>query len=163
MYSEELEELIALAIQDGDLTDQKRKIIERRAMKEGEDVEEVMMVVEARLSNIHNQDEVDYTIIGSMYIADVRDRDYAATWREDNKGRGYEIPPRNLNQVMKLVIEYNDVLQKMGVMEYNWLYVFYFSDGYLCHCSVPNLKGNTKAIKHLKSIQNKMKSLSIRL
>lgn len=49
MYSEKLEELISLALQDGNLTEQKRNLIMRRAEKEGEDVEEVMMVVEARL------------------------------------------------------------------------------------------------------------------
>ena len=49
MYSEKLEEVISAALADGNLTEQKRNIIMRRAEKEGEDVEEVMMVVEARL------------------------------------------------------------------------------------------------------------------
>ena len=49
MYSDKLEELISAALQDGNLTEQKRNIIMRRAEKEGEDVEEVMMVVESRL------------------------------------------------------------------------------------------------------------------
>lgn len=51
MYSERLEEVISAALADGNLTEQKRKIIMRRAEKEGEDVEEVMMVVESRLLN----------------------------------------------------------------------------------------------------------------
>jgi formylglycine-generating enzyme required for sulfatase activity len=51
MYSENLEEVISAALADGNLTEQKRKIIMRRAEKEGEDVEEVMMVVESRLLN----------------------------------------------------------------------------------------------------------------
>ena len=51
MYSEKLEEVISAALADGNLTEQKRKIIMRRAEKEGEDVEEVMMVVESRLFN----------------------------------------------------------------------------------------------------------------
>lgn len=49
MYSEKLEELISLVLSDGILTEQKRDIIKRRAEKEGEDVDEVMMIVEARL------------------------------------------------------------------------------------------------------------------
>lgn len=49
MYSERLEEVISAALADGNLTEQKRNIIMRRAEKEGEDVEEVMMVVESRL------------------------------------------------------------------------------------------------------------------
>lgn len=52
MYSEKLEELISAALADGNLTEQKRNIIMRRAEKEGEDVEEVMMMVESRLSQI---------------------------------------------------------------------------------------------------------------
>ena len=51
MYSEKLEEVISAALADGNLTEQKRKIIMRRAEKDGEDVEEVMMVVESRLLN----------------------------------------------------------------------------------------------------------------
>ena len=49
MYSEKLEEVISAALADGNLTDQKRNIIMRRAEKEGEDAEEVMMIVESRL------------------------------------------------------------------------------------------------------------------
>ena len=52
MYSDKLEELISLTIQDGELTEQWRNLIMRRAEKEKEDVEEVMMVVEARLKNL---------------------------------------------------------------------------------------------------------------
>ena len=54
MYSEKLEELISAAIADGNLTDQKRNIIMRRAEKEGEDIEEVMMIVESRLQKATN-------------------------------------------------------------------------------------------------------------
>ena len=54
MYSEKLEELISAALTDGNLTEQKRNIIMRRAEKEGEDVEEVMMVVESRLQKAIN-------------------------------------------------------------------------------------------------------------
>ena len=50
MYSEKLEEVISAALADGNLTEQKRKIIMRRAEKEGEDVEDVMMVVESRFA-----------------------------------------------------------------------------------------------------------------
>ena len=49
MYSQKLEELISLVLSDGTLTEQKRDIIKRRAEKEGENVDEVMMIVESRL------------------------------------------------------------------------------------------------------------------
>ena len=57
MYSDKLEELISLAIQDGELTEQWRNLIMRRAEKEKEDVEEVMMVVEARLKNLKKKNK----------------------------------------------------------------------------------------------------------
>ena len=55
MYSDKLEELISLAIQDGELTEQWRNLIMRRAEKEGEDVDEVMLVVDSRLKKLQPQ------------------------------------------------------------------------------------------------------------
>lgn len=57
MYSENLEELISLVLSDGNLTDEKRDIIKRRAEKEGEDVEEVMMVINSRLKKVSSHPE----------------------------------------------------------------------------------------------------------
>lgn len=59
MYSEKLEEVISAALADGKLTEQKRNIIMRRAEKEGEDAEEVMMVVESRLQKVVNSQRED--------------------------------------------------------------------------------------------------------
>ena len=52
LYSPYLEGLISAALQDGVLTDQKRAVILRRAEKEGEDPDEVEMILNARLSKI---------------------------------------------------------------------------------------------------------------
>ena len=80
MYSEKLEEVISAALADGNLTEQKRNIIMRRAEKEGEDAEEVMMVVESRLlsqgkvqpkQEITKQAKPQDVILDDYYICDV--------------------------------------------------------------------------------------------
>ena len=54
MYNEKLEALITAALADGALTDKKKEIVLRRAVKEGEDPDEVEMVLEARFYEKHN-------------------------------------------------------------------------------------------------------------
>ena len=49
LFSVRLEALIASALQDGVLTEQEQAIIIRRAEKEGEDIEEMGMIINARL------------------------------------------------------------------------------------------------------------------
>lgn len=55
MYSDLLEELIDSVLKDGILTEQTREIIKRRAEKDGEDTEEVLMIVESRLRKLRNR------------------------------------------------------------------------------------------------------------
>ena len=52
-FSERMEKLIAAALQDGVLTDKEKEIIRRRAEKEGEDPDEVEMIIEARLADMN--------------------------------------------------------------------------------------------------------------
>ena len=56
MFSEKLEELISLALSKGEVTEKEREIILRRAEKEGEDVDEVNMVLDARISLLGKRD-----------------------------------------------------------------------------------------------------------
>lgn len=70
-FSERLEKLIAVALQDGILTDKEKEIIRRRAEKEGEDPDEVEMIVEARLAE---------TILNK----DVAEKQHAATEEQRN-------------------------------------------------------------------------------
>ncbi|MBO7581964.1 MAG: hypothetical protein J6T38_10675 [Bacteroidaceae bacterium] len=68
MYSEQLEELISLALEDGILTEQKKNLIIRRAAKEGEDVEEVMMVLETRLQKLNLERTIGKKTVVEKYI-----------------------------------------------------------------------------------------------
>ena len=50
VFSARLEAMIAAALQDGILTDKERELLKKRAEKEGEDWDEVEMIIEARLA-----------------------------------------------------------------------------------------------------------------
>lgn len=50
MFSEELEELIEIAIADGELSEKKRQILFKRAASEGIDLDEFEMILDSRLS-----------------------------------------------------------------------------------------------------------------
>ena len=50
LFSARLEAMIAAALQDGVLTDKERELLKRRVEKEGEDWDEVEMIIEARLA-----------------------------------------------------------------------------------------------------------------
>ena len=53
LFSARLEAMIAAALQDGVLTDEERELLKRRVEKEGEDWDEVEMIVEARLAEMN--------------------------------------------------------------------------------------------------------------
>lgn len=55
IFSDRLEALIAAALQDGVLTDKERELLKRRAEKEGEDWDEVEMIIEARLAEMQTE------------------------------------------------------------------------------------------------------------
>ena len=52
LFSARLEAMIAAALQDGELTDKERELLKRRVEKEGEDWDEVEMIIEARLAEM---------------------------------------------------------------------------------------------------------------
>lgn len=53
-FSTRLETLISAALQDGVLTDKEREVLKRRAEADGEDWDEVEMIIEARLAEMHS-------------------------------------------------------------------------------------------------------------
>lgn len=55
LFSDGLEELINSVAESDEITDKKKEIILRRAVKEGEDPDEVEMVLEARFYEAHNK------------------------------------------------------------------------------------------------------------
>ena len=55
LFSARLEAMIAAALQDGVLTEKERELLKRRVEKEGEDWDEVEMIIEARLAEIQQE------------------------------------------------------------------------------------------------------------
>ena len=55
VFSARLESLISSALQDGVLTDQEKAILKKRAEAEGEDWDEVEMIINARLAEMQNK------------------------------------------------------------------------------------------------------------
>ena len=53
LFSERLETMIAAALRDGVLTDKERELLKKRVEKEGEDWDEVEMIIEARLAEMN--------------------------------------------------------------------------------------------------------------
>ena len=57
VFSDRIEALISAALQDGVLTDKERELLKRRVEKEGEDWDEVEMIIEARLAEMKPRKE----------------------------------------------------------------------------------------------------------
>ena len=112
MYSENLEELISLVLSDGNLTDEKRDIIKRRAEKEGEDVEEVMMVINSRLKKVCSHPEQ-------------KSDDEGNTQEKTKKGTETQehllVPENVVPKVLKIINVYNKKASKWGydLLAYN--------------------------------------------
>ena len=53
-FSSRMETLISASLQDGVLTDQEKAVLKKRAEKEGEDWDEVEMIIEARLAEMNS-------------------------------------------------------------------------------------------------------------
>lgn len=70
IFSARLEMLIKSALQDGILTEQERAIILKRAEKEGEDPDEVAMIIEARLAEMKQSTSSSETNIKSESVSD---------------------------------------------------------------------------------------------
>lgn len=103
MYSEKLEELISLVLSDGNLTEEKRNIIKRRAEKEGEDADEVMMIVESRLQKQSPQ---------SAQTEFVEEETYRKPLLEP--GHNLIVPENVIKKVLKIMEGYNKKAEKWG-------------------------------------------------
>ena len=79
VFSARLEAIITAALQDGVLTDKEREILKRRVEKEGEDWEEVEMIVEARLAEMQptaTVTQVSQTQVQPVVMSSVQESPY---------------------------------------------------------------------------------------
>ena len=73
IFSDRLEALIAATLQDGLLTDKERELLKRRAEKEGEDWDEVEMIIEARLAEMQTEKEIVSAATPQMDAIELKD------------------------------------------------------------------------------------------
>ena len=73
IFSDRLEALIAAALQDGVLTEKERELLKRRAEKEGEDWDEVEMIIEARLAEMQTEKEIVSAASPQMDAIELKD------------------------------------------------------------------------------------------
>lgn len=114
MYSKLLEELIDSVLNDGFLTEQKRDIIKSRAEKDGEDVEEVMMIIESRLRK-QTQKLSHKTIAEKETVMEPQVK------KESEKQSPLIVPENVAPKVLKIIDGFNKKAAKWGyeLLTYN--------------------------------------------
>ena len=109
IISDRLEALIAAALQDGVLTDKERELLKRRAEKEGEDWDEVEMIIEARLAEM--QTEIVSAATPQMDAIELKDADEL-----NNEGLRY-YNSQNYEEAVKRCFKAADVHEKTNIFE----------------------------------------------
>ena len=114
MYSQLLEELIDSVLVDGVLTEQKRDIIERRAEKDGEDAEEVIMIVESRQRKQNSQSSNKPNV-------NIETEKQSQPTEKKQELPQLTVPESVVPQVLKIIKGYNKKAAKWGyeLLTYN--------------------------------------------
>ena len=111
IFSDRLEALIASALQDGVLTDKERELLKRRAEKEGEDWDEVEMIIEARLAEMQTEKEIVSAATPQMDAIELKDANEL-----NNEGlRHYN--SQNYEEAVKRCFKAADVHEKTNIFE----------------------------------------------
>ena len=111
IFSDRLEALISAALQDGVLTDKERELLKRRAEKEGEDWDEVEMIIEARLAEKQTEKEIVSAATPQMDAIELKDANEL-----NNEGlRHYN--SQNYEEAVKRCFKAADVHEKTNIFE----------------------------------------------
>ena len=111
IFSDRLEALIAAALQDGVLTDKERELLKRRAEKEGEDWDEVEMIIEARLAEMQTEKEIVSAATPQMDAIELKDANEL-----NNEGLRY-YNSQNYEEAVKRCFKAADVHEKTNIFE----------------------------------------------
>ena len=111
IFSDRLEALIASALQDGVLTDKERELLKRRAEKEGEDWDEVEMIIEARLAEMQTEKEIVSAATPQIDAIELKDANEL-----NNEGLRYYNSP-NYEEAVKRCFKAADVHEKTNIFE----------------------------------------------
>ena len=111
IFSDRLEALIAATLRDGVLTDKERELLKRRAEKEGEDWDEVEMIIEARLAEKQTEKEIVSAATPQMDAIELKDANEL-----NNEGlRHYN--SQNYEEAVKRCFKAADVHEKTNIFE----------------------------------------------
>ena len=111
IFSDRLEALIAAALQDGVLTDKERELLKRRAEKEGEDWDEVEMIIEARLAEMQTEKEIVSAATPQIDAIELKDANEL-----NNEGLRY-YNSQNYEEAVKRCFKAADVHEKTNIFE----------------------------------------------
>ena len=111
IFSDRLEALIAAALQDGVLTDKEREFLKRRAEKEGEDWDEVEMIIEARLAEMQTEKEIVSAATPQMDAIELKDANEL-----NNEGLRY-YNSQNYEEAVKRCFKAADIHEKTNIFE----------------------------------------------
>ena len=111
IFSDRLEALIAATLQDGLLTDKERELLKRRAEKEGEDWDEVEMIIEARLAEMQTEKEIVSAATPQMDAIELKDANEL-----NNEGLRY-YNSQNYEEAVKRCFKAADVHEKTNIFE----------------------------------------------
>ena len=111
IFSDRLEAMIAAALQDGVLTDKERELLKRRAEKEGEDWDEVEMIIEARLAEMQTEKEIVSAATPQIDAIELKDANEL-----NNEGLRYYNSP-NYEEAVKRCFKAADVHEKTNIFE----------------------------------------------
>ena len=111
IFSDRLEALIAATLRDGVLTDKERELLKRRAEKEGEDWDEVEMIIEARLAEMQTEKEIVSAATSQMDAIELKDANEL-----NNEGLRY-YNSQNYEEAVKRCFKAADVHEKTNIFE----------------------------------------------
>ena len=111
IFSDRLEALIAATLRDGVLTDKERELLKRRAEKEGEDWDEVEMIIEARLAEMQTEKEIVSAATPQMDAIELKDANEL-----NNEGLRY-YNSQNYEEAVKRCFKAADIHEKTNIFE----------------------------------------------
>lgn len=90
-FSSRMEALISASLQDGVLTDQEKAVLKKRAEKEGEDWDEVEMIIEARLAEMQPSipKSNTETLVEQKVISEIKEKEELSDDEEATDGDEY--------------------------------------------------------------------------
>lgn len=119
LFSARLEAMIEAALQDGVLTDKERELLKRRVEKEGEDWDEVEMIIEARLAEMKPVVSAPTSEVteNNNVSQDTAPKNNQNTVPQDNSSKADNEYPEEYLKKMKITVICSFIKRKLSDIE----------------------------------------------